>query len=245
MEPCYDYIDKNPTYDCRLQAPFNLIISGATQSGKTTFACNLLKSADELITKQKSDYVLLYYKAQQPKYDRLISGGLVHETINLFGNEAITYNDVLEKVEHFKDGKGSTVIFDDAMSFLNKDLADVFTTLGHHTNTNLIFMTQNLFYDNPFFRTISLNSHYMSLLKNKRDLQQISTIARQICPKNQSYIADSYTDATKRPYGHLFIDFHPNSDDKILVRGNIFSHQPNLEDKEEEYDPMCVYLKKE
>jgi len=71
MEPSYDFLINNPSYDCRLQSPFNILISGATQCGKTTFACNLLKSAEDMFTKQKSDYVLLLYSADQPKYEHM------------------------------------------------------------------------------------------------------------------------------------------------------------------------------
>ena len=40
------------TYDARLVTPFNCIISGVSQSGKTTLVSNLLKLSDSIFTKK-------------------------------------------------------------------------------------------------------------------------------------------------------------------------------------------------
>jgi len=153
----------------------------------------------------------------------------------------LNYYDLYEKVKDYKNGNGSTVIFDDTMTDLNKEYVKMFTTLGHHTNSNLMLMSQNLFHNNNTFRSISLNMHYISLLKNKRDLKQIGYISGQICPNNPVYVAQSYEDATINPYSYLFIDFHPKSPDKLQCRSNIFSFIPKYY---EEYKPYVVYLKR-
>jgi len=100
-------------YDCRLKTPFNMLIAGSTQSGKTRFSCNLLKVCSEMFTK-KPDFVLLFYTAYQPKYDYMVRRGLVDELAMV--NEMINYDDLEEKLEPFKYGNGSLVIFDDLMS---------------------------------------------------------------------------------------------------------------------------------
>ena len=45
---------------------------------------------------------------------------------------------------------------------------------------SVIFLTQNLFHKNKHMRTISLNAHYLVLFKNPRDVEQFTTLARQM-----------------------------------------------------------------
>ena len=81
---------------------------------------------------------------------------------------------------------------------------------------------QNLFISSPEFINISRNSHYLFLTKSPRDKSQISTLAKQISPGNNSYVTESYKDATKKPYGYLLLDFTQKSEEKIRLRTNIF-----------------------
>jgi len=107
------------SFDCRLQTPFNLLlVTGPTKSGKTTFTCNLLKSAREMFT-QKPDYVLLFYAIDQPKYRHMIAKGYIDEMINVQDYD-IDFEDLQAKLEPFKNDAGSLIIFDDIMSDIKK-----------------------------------------------------------------------------------------------------------------------------
>jgi len=177
-----------------------MLVAGPTQVGKTTFICNLLKVADEMFTK-KPDFVLLFYNAYQPKYNFMLRRGLIDEISKV--DSAITYDDLEEKLEPFKDGNGSLVIFDDLMSDAKTSLEKIFTTLGHHVNASLIYVTQNLFYKSPTQRNISLNLHYTVLMKIRKDLTQIRYLANQLCPPDPKYIMNAYEDATRHPF-HIY-----------------------------------------
>jgi len=106
------------SFDCRLQTPFNLLITGPTKSGKTTFTCNLLKSSAEMFTR-KPDYVILFYAIEQPKYRHMIDKGYIDELINVQDYD-INFEDLQAKLEPYKQGNGSLIIFDDIMSDLKK-----------------------------------------------------------------------------------------------------------------------------
>lgn len=73
------------------------------------------------------------------------------------------------------------------MNQLNKDVSDLFTKGSHHLNVSVIFILQNVFHQSPVMRNISLNSHYMILLKNPRDRAQVRHHAQQL------YMLSNYT----------------------------------------------------
>lgn len=207
-------------FDTRLQTPFNMLIAGPSQSGKTTFITNLLKISDEKFVK-KPDFILLFYNAMQPAYDNLVNMNLLNESINI--NEIqLTYDFISNKVSPFKNTNGSLIIFDDTLNAITKDLEEVFQVLGHHHNCSLVYLTQNLYYNNDVFRCLSIQAHYIVLMRNRRNSSQIQYLSKQICPGNIKYLMNSYKDATQYNYTYLFIDCKANSPDELRLRTNIF-----------------------
>jgi hypothetical protein len=151
----------------------------------------------------------------------------------------INYDEIYEKVRPYKDNGGSLIIFDDTMSDIKPGFEKIFTILGHHTNSSLIFLSQNLFYNNKTFRNISLNFDYIVIMRNNRDLSQINYLAQQLCPGNTKYITQSYYEATQEPYSYLFIDCSANSPRELRLRSNIF---PIIQPDQ---TPYSVYLEKD
>ena len=62
------------------------------------------------------------------------------------------------------------------------------------TDSSVIHIGQNLFSKNKEHRTIILNSHYLVILKNPRDASQITHLAKQIYPGNQTYLQSAFKD---------------------------------------------------
>jgi uridine kinase len=207
-------------YDIRFRNPFNLLISGASSSGKTTWVKNLLSLKPKLFTELPAK-TFLFYKVMQDIYLEMEETGLVNELINVSENFP-SLNEIQEMVHKYKDQGGSLLIFDDTMTDLHEDFEQIFCNISHHENASVIFLTQNLFYQNKVFRTMSLNCHYMVLMKNDRDKQQISILAKQFSPNNNAYITKAYAEATKKPYSYLLLDFKPEGPQNLRVRSNIF-----------------------
>ena len=92
----------------------------------------------------------------------------------------------------------------------NQLVENLFTN-GKHLSLSVVFVSQNLFYNGKKCRTISLNSTYIVTFKNPRDQSQIHHLACQMFPSKSKFLQVAYEDATKDPYGYLFLDFHPNS----------------------------------
>lgn len=202
-----------------LKAPFTMIVSGPTGSGKTVWVQKLL--THRLSTMSPSPQRILWFFAQrQPAYDQM------ERTI-----PGITFipglPSNLEDDDLFDVNIPNMVVIDDLMSEASnsKQIAHLFTRGSHHRNLSVILLMQNLYYQGRESRTISLNSHYIVLFKNPRDQQQISVLARQMYPRNPHKLLIQYEQATKRPYGYLFIDLKPETEDHCRLRTNILPNE--------------------
>jgi hypothetical protein len=87
------------------------------------------------------------------------------------------------------------------------------------------FLTQNFFHQVAKCRDISLNAKYVVALKNVRDRNEFSFLARQACPENSDSLYKAYLDATSRPHGYLILDFAQHTDDRVRFRTNVFPDQ--------------------
>jgi hypothetical protein len=117
----------------------------------------------------------------------------------------------------------SVVILDDLMiEAANSALVtQLFTRVAHHRECAIIYITQNLYHQSSQNRTRNLNVHYLILFKSVRDTTIIQTLARQMYPGKSNFLIEAYKDATSKPYGYLFIDFHTETPDYLRVRTNI------------------------
>jgi hypothetical protein len=158
---------------------------------------------------------------------------LIHEMVSL-DDEDFTYENVMSKIKDHKD-RGALVIFDDTMTDITNHFEQVFTNLSHHQNTSVIFITQNLFYNDKSYRTMSLNTDYLFVMKNARDKLQIINLAKQFCPGNSTYVIQSFIDATRNPFSYLLIDFTQRVSDNLRLRSKILPHE----------FPYTVYLDKD
>jgi len=75
------------------------------------------------------------------------------------------------------------IILDDLLNdAYSKDVCDLFTKGSHHRKISVFLITQNLFHQGKFCRDFSLNAKYIVVLKNVRDREQFSHLARQVLP---------------------------------------------------------------
>lgn len=210
-------------FDIRLKSSFNLMIVGPTRSGKTSWVKNLLTIGDQIFTK-KPVKVFLFYKMMQDMYIEMKETNLVHELINV-SKDMPTLDDIQEMVGPFRDSGGSMIIFDDCMSEINQDFENLFCNLSHHMNCSIIFLTQNLFYQDKTFRTMSRNTQYYVIMKNDRDKAQFSILGKQYSPGNHNFIPQILNEATKYPYGYILLDFTPETAPTVRALSHIFPHE--------------------
>lgn len=193
----------------RFRCPFTCMISGPTGSGKTVLLRRILKHHKILLNVNVSSLKVIWcYGIWQNLYNESIDSTVTCEYINGICSQ----NDINQYQPHI-------IVIDDLMSQLSDDvkLVDLFTKGSHHLNFSVFFVTQNLFHKGKSIRDISLNCHYIILLKNPRDQNQIVHFARQAFPQSLKFFTEAYQDATNKEYGYLRVDFTQQTNDKYRL----------------------------
>jgi hypothetical protein len=191
--------------DVRFKHPFTCMVCGPTGSGKSVFIFKLINEVDEQIVPPPQKIVYCYgeYQPMFAEYPR------------------VTFREGLPENTEF-DGKLRTLlILDDLMTEAGIEVSNIFTKISHHRNISVIFLTQNLFYKSQ--RTMNLNSQYLILFKNPRDVQQIATLGRQMYPGKGKFLVEAFKMASEKPYGYLLIDLRADTLEKYRLRTNIFA----------------------
>lgn len=188
--------------------PFTCLVAGPTQSGKTHFIFELLKNLHVLIEPVPTKIIWCYGEYQE-KLDDLPAN--VHKSY------------ALEALDQINPAEKNLVIIDDLMDEAgnSKQVSKLFTKGSHHRNLSVILVVQNLFHQGKVMRTISLNSHYIILFKNPRDMGQITHLATQSFPGKLEFLNKAFKMATKRPHGYLLLDFSPGRSDDRQVWSDI------------------------
>jgi len=200
--------------------PSNILVVGMSGSGKTELIRRILKS-----------YELQFYNLNKPRIKVLWSYGQWHSLIDikLSENVDVIYEEGIPPMEHIEQIKPDIIVIDDLLFEMNKqkDFENIFIKKSHHLNISVIFSVQNLFYNSKSMRTISLNCHYIILMKNPRDKTQIASLARQIYSSNMNFLIDAYNDATQSAYGYIRIDLSPDTPEEYRVMSRITPDEVN------------------
>lgn len=138
-------------------------------------------------------------------------------------DQCIAFHEGLPDREQIENSQDSIIILDDLMTSIDEEVLNLFIRNSHHLKISVVLLVHNIFYGgNKFFRTISLNSQIIILMKNPRDKRQISTLSSQLFPENAGFLREAYIDATKEPFSYLLIDITQQCHEKLRVRANIF-----------------------
>ena len=196
--------------------PFNeccsIMVCGATSSGKTIWTYKVLQNLN--VFKHPPEAILYCYGVWQPLFEDM-------EMIpNLIMRQGVP--DSLD--DWAPDVKHRLIIIDDLMDKVvnSLDMSLLFTQGCHHKHISIIYITQNLYLQGKYSRTISLNTQYIVLFRSLWDVTQISVLGRQMFPGNAKLLTQAYNDVMKTPYNYLIIDSSPHSNPQYRLRTNIF-----------------------
>lgn len=194
-----------------------VMLCGPTGTGKTWWTKKLL--SNNMFTEKVSS-ILYCFGVYQPLFDEMkIPNMTFHEGVPSF-----------DTVKQLHDGKFNIIVLDDLMELIikNVDAQNLFTKYCHHFNITVIFLTQNVFAQGPCARTISVNTHFLVLFRNKRDESQIVRLAKQLCPDISKGFLECFQDATSEPFGYLVVDCDPKSPNEIKLRTKIFPGEQTI-----------------
>lgn len=192
-------------------SPATCLVVGPTSSGKTVLTLNILKHKAEIFKKEPVKIIWCY---------------------NVFQEKFNEYKDVMEFHEGIYDIKSlenvqghKVIVLDDLMHRMNEEVAETFTVFSHHLNVTVIFLVQNLFCKNKYMRDVSLNTQYLILFGQRRDVNQINILASQMFPGQRKEFLKVYKEATSVPHGYLLCELHPKNTHRVLLRTNILPDQ--------------------
>ena len=208
-------------YSCVFKTPCSILIAGPSQSGKTSLVYSMLREKKRLFVPAPTK-VLLIYKEDQNLYRRMKRHNLIHAKKSFLPKlEELKAIALAEK----KKGGSLMVIFDDQLLETTKrmDLLEAWSVSCHHLKMTLIFLAQQVFFDSPLYRSLSLNSQYFLLMKNPRDLRSIMILASRMFPHHSKFMVQAYKTATRKGYGYLLVDFQQSTPEHIRLRSNMLT----------------------
>ena len=199
----------------------SIALVGPSCSGKTVMLLRMIQSE---MFEHKVENILCCYLVHQPIYDQMgeyVSNFVLHQGVP----EKKFVDDFLEK------SKGhSLIIIDDLGHILgsNPEIASYFSVGTHHRDFTLVIMLQQLFFKGVHAKLIQMNTSYLILKKQLRDVSQVGILARQMYPTNWKEFMKIYEDATKEKYGYLVINTHPQSDTPTRLMTKIFPRERTI-----------------
>jgi hypothetical protein len=193
-----------------------ILLAGPTNSGKTRWVSRFLTY--QMFT-EKIASIHYFYGVYDNFYTEMKKSSTVVAPI--FFKKGLPSE---EDINHIADGKFHILVLDDLMDDIVKsvEMLQLFTKYCHHKNISAIFISQNIFQQGKYSRTISINCHVIVLFANKRDESQITTFARQIYPHAVKKFLNIYTSMMKKEYAYIVIDCTPAHPRQIKIRGDIF-----------------------
>ena len=200
--------------DIRLRWPVKAIIAGSSGSGKTCLTSRVIKHLDSVMT-ESPRRIVVFYAHMQEQYDKFKKDAPCPVIFHKGGPSS-----------SFAPMKKDLLIVDDLQSSHAEIVSDYFTRICHHADCSMIYLVQNVFDKSPHHRSISLNASAIILLRNPRDMSQISYLDKQIFPGGGGLLTKAYRDATSnRPHSYIVIDFHQTCSEAFRIRNTLFPQE--------------------
>ena len=209
-------------HSCRsfkFHSPCSIMIVGPSSCGKTVSVEKLLKERKRLFSPPYNPVVYCYGANQPTTFARMQKEQGIHFY------EGIPDGAMLDN--WYKKSNGGLLVLDDLMDEGSGDkrVLDLFTKDSHHRNATVIYMTQDMFPEGKFSKTISRNAHYIIAFKNPRDQSGVRILTQQAFPQEFKDVLNVYRESIERPYRYLLFDLHPSSSDQERLKTDVLQDE--------------------
>ena len=200
------------------QCETSMVVAGPSQVGKTSFVLKLIKHKGQMYSPTTPDGILYCYSSEQSALDeaeRTIPNFVLHRGLPTLETIAAA-------------GIHPLVILDDLMAqaLSSSDVTALFTKEVHHRHFTLIFIMQNVYEQGKKARSIALNTQYLVLFRNPRDVTQLMTLGKQMFPRQPQRIVEAMEDITAEdPRGYLIIDNTCTAKEDYRLRTKVFPQE--------------------
>ena len=189
-------------------------VVGASGTGKTNLIFGLLYYP--ITYKQYGiftpafHHTVYFYKFWQPIYDDFIL--LANALQRKIQFEKIETRDDLDNA--VKDLTLSNdkrlLIFDDSCEeLLDSSAFLTIATAGRHKGLHAVYVKHNIYQKGKHSVTVDKNTSHNLLLKTPRIEKQLAVLGSELSNCDPQYLKSIYRMSTKKPFGHLLIDFSP------------------------------------
>ena len=232
--------DLGKTYDLILKVPFSCLIVGKSKSGKTTLLLDILSQWRLYTTDETGEYekrIFWIYGTENGKdFNKL--NEIMKENYKNYGEE-----DRLPNIEYFK-GKlknpwvidriraipeKSIVILDDLMIEMVKseEISNVLTREPHHKKWNVFLLWQDMYPQQQFAKTISLQCDYKYIFRDPPCQDRLRTLCLQMFPNGNegremfNKILHFFTsESSPEDYPYIRINLRPDSPYCLMIMAN-------------------------
>lgn len=194
----------------KLVFPSNIVITGASNSGKSHLGLQILINSEKLFEPPIRNRFYMY-KYYQKEFDKF------HDSINFITS--------LDQIPEQSDP--ALVLIDDFLGSLDKSIAELFIA-GRHRNLNPIFLSQALFHPSPIVRTINANTHHFVFMKSPRSTAHLDTLGRQFFPHKRKEVLRIFEEATKEKFSYFWVNLHPQAPEYYRFTSNVLQEFPTV-----------------
>ena len=196
--------------DVSIKWPFKWCLVGASGSGKSNFALQIVSQSYKLFDEPPSNVIIIYKEFQQ-----------IYNQFDTFIPTKCYYEEDVDLEELTKNNQDRLLIICDDLYFSKKlhEISEHFLIKGRHRNTSWLVLTQSIF-NNTALKNISRNSTHITLFKSVR-LNEPHIFFSQLRPKSSKVLQDIYREATQNSYSYLDIDLSQTCPDKYRYKSNI------------------------
>ena len=214
----------------KFQCPASALVIGPSMSGKTALTMAILRNSAQMYEIPPKEIVYAYGVYQK------VFGELEEEMNNVTLHEGLPNKELIERIGSEEPDHNVILVLDDLLDEICKsaEMCALFTRDVHHRRISVIMLSQNIYHQSRYSRTISLNSSYLILMKTCRDLQQVHHLSRQMNPSTPKRLLEAYEDSIREKYGYLVVNNLTGSgDEDIRLSTNILPS-----------DDLILYLKR-
>ena len=209
----YEIVD-----DFHVKTPSLVYLTGASYSGKTEFILKLIQNHSRLFVPNVQRIVFVYAENQPKLFERIKQAYADTEFVNGLYE--------LQRKIQFSATVPTLLVLDDIAheSSSSEYILQLAVRESHHKAITVLYVQHNLFQQNRFSKTISLQSKYVVLFKNPRDVNQYKYLGNQIFgPGGGKLLVRVFRDiSTERSFQYLIIDLHPESNPKFCLISNLY-----------------------
>ena len=231
--------DAGKTYDLRLKVPFSCLIVGKSKSGKTTLLLDILSQWRSYTTDENGEYekrIFWIYGTENGKDFHKLNE-IIHTNYKTYGEDV-----KIPKIEYFKGDlknaavieritsipEKSIVILDDLMTEMVKSesISNVLTRESHHKKWNVFLLWQDMYPQQQFAKTISLQCDYKYIFRDPPRQDRLRTLCLQMFPNGSEgrdmfkKIWNFFTRSSPEDYPYIRINLRPDSPHSLLIMAN-------------------------